>query len=34
MREPELQEYINLKTGEERIAYQVPETLKVAIDRS
>jgi hypothetical protein len=33
MREPELQEFVKLKTGKEKIAYQVSDNLRVAVDR-
>lgn len=33
MREPELQEFVNLKTGKEKIAYQVSDGLRLAVDR-
>lgn len=33
MREPELQEFVALKTGKEKIAYPVSEALRLAVDR-
>lgn len=33
MREPELQEFINLKTGKEKVAYQLTDAIRVAVDR-
>ena len=33
MREPELQEFVHLKTGKEKVAYQVSDALRAAVDR-
>jgi hypothetical protein len=33
MREPELQEFVGLKTGKEKVAYELSDAIKIAVDR-
>jgi hypothetical protein len=33
MHEPELQEFVDLKTGKEKVAYELSDTIKLAVDR-
>jgi hypothetical protein len=33
MLEPELQEFIGLKTGKEKMAYELSDSIKIAVDR-
>jgi hypothetical protein len=33
MLEPELREFINLKTGKEKVTYELSDSIRVAVDR-